>query len=94
MPLLFDEFTQYLALEPLEQIREGELVIDGYHIAWKADIARSSDAEYYRRQPDWIVALFNINAEVSINNKVIETFTTQSVRYWRDPTAPSSIFGS
>jgi len=93
LSLLFDEFIQYLALESLQQTREGEFVIDGYHIAWKADIARSSDNEYYRRQPDWIVVLFNVNATVSLNNEVIETFSTQSVRYWRDPNAPSNIFG-
>ncbi|NVK55268.1 MAG: prepilin-type N-terminal cleavage/methylation domain-containing protein [Alteromonadaceae bacterium] len=93
MPLLFDEYTRYLALQPLQRERQGEFVIDDFRIEWQASVARSSDNEYYRRQREWLVVLFDVKAQIFKQGKQIETFTTQEVRYWREPNSPSSIFG-
>lgn len=90
MPLLFEEFTQYLALETMQQKRQGEVTIDGYKITWQASVERSSDNELYRRQPNWIVVLFSINAYVFYEGQQVTEFNTKVVRYWPDPNAPPS----
>ncbi|MBD1389802.1 prepilin-type N-terminal cleavage/methylation domain-containing protein [Neiella sp. HB171785] len=85
MPELFEQFIAHMELENLQTTREGEFDIGDYRLVWQATEARRSDQEYYRRQPFWLVVLFDVNVEVSQADRVVARFDTQIVRYWEDP---------
>jgi prepilin-type N-terminal cleavage/methylation domain-containing protein len=85
LPEVFSQFVVNLELEPLEQVREGVFVIGEHQVLWRASLIKQSDKRPYRRQPAWIVSLFNIEADVQKDGRVISSFTTGSVRQWRDP---------
>ena len=82
-----------MKLENLETTRQGTVYIDDYEIRWQATINRSSNNEVYRRQPAWIVALFDIQANVTHNGEAITEFTTQQLAQWRDPNYIENPFG-
>ncbi len=85
LPLLYEEFLVYLKLEDLQSTREGSYLIDGYQLNWQATLNRISTQEHYRRQRQWIVALFNINVTIEKDGELVKQFTTQQVSQWRDP---------
>ncbi|GGW92482.1 hypothetical protein GCM10007391_28580 [Alteromonas halophila] len=84
MPVLFDRFMDRLRLEDLQNKREGDFTIDTYRVEWTLSVARQSTDEPYRRQPAWVVTLFDVDAKVfSQNNKQVADFTTQYTTFWR-----------
>lgn len=85
LPVLFDEFTEKLNLVNLKNTRNGVIKLENFEIYWSATENRSSLREYYRKQPQWIVVLFDINAEVKLQNKVVTEFSIQQLAQWRDP---------
>lgn len=85
LPEVFSQFLVYLELEPLEDERQGNVLIDDYQINWRTAPLRQSNEEDYRRQPAWIVTLFEVQGEISKNGKLVDTFNTKTVRQWRDP---------
>ncbi|MBN7820439.1 type II secretion system protein J [Bowmanella yangjiangensis] len=85
LPNLFNQFTQYLELEDLRQTRTGSYLIGNYQVDWQASVAKQSSTEIHRRQPAWIVALFDVQADVLKDGRAVSTFSTQVVKQWRDP---------
>lgn len=86
-PAVFDAFIERLQLVDLKTKRQGVINLDTYEIRWVASIERESTNDVFRRQPGWIVALFNIQCDVYFNNKIITNFTTKQYAQWRDPNA-------
>ena len=85
LPETVNEFLRRIELEDLSQIQSGDMEIGEYTVQWRAEVARRSDESSYRRQPAWVIALFNVDAKIYLNQKLITTMETQSVRYWADP---------
>lgn len=93
LPIVFDEFVERLNLIDLKKVRNGEFAIGHYKLVWQARENRISTQEYYRRQPKWIVVLFDIDVEVREEGKLVSTFTTQQMSQWRDPNYVENPFG-
>jgi prepilin-type N-terminal cleavage/methylation domain-containing protein len=85
MPEVFSQFIINLELESLEEVRNGQFVISDYEVNWTSIPQRQSNNETYRRQPKWIVTLFDVQADVTRNGKIISSFNTKTVRQWHDP---------
>ena len=85
LPQVFSQFVVHLELEPLQDLQQGVFNISGYEVSWNAQVNKQSDQEKYRRQPAWIVTLFDIKAEVSRDGKIVSTFETKAVKQWPDP---------
>lgn len=85
LPEVFVQFRQHIELEDLQQQRSGTYQIGDYSVAWQATVARQSDQEPIRRQPAWIVALFDVSASISRNGAPVSEFSTQVIKQWRDP---------
>ena len=94
LPTLFDEFVEHLRLVNLKSTRSGTVEIDDYTLVWQANENRVSTQEYYRRQPQWIVTLFDINVEVKQGQQFVTQFTTQQLAQWRDPNYVENPFGA
>jgi type II secretory pathway pseudopilin PulG len=85
LPQIFSQFTVQLELENLTNKNSGEYVIGDYQVQWQASVAKSSVNEVYRRQPAWIVTLYNINASIWLKGRQIESFSSQVVQQQPDP---------
>ena len=85
LPQVFSQFTVQLELENLASKNTGEYAIGDYQVQWQASVARNSANEPYRRQPAWIVTLYNIKASIWLRGRQIDNFTTQIVQQQRDP---------
>ena len=85
LPEVFSQFIINLELESLEDVREGMFVISGFNVNWTSRPQRQSNKETYRRQPKWIVTLFEVQADVTRNGKLVSSFTTKTIRQWHDP---------
>lgn len=85
LPFVVDEFVRRIELEDLQNLRAGQIVIGNYVIEWQSKLDKRSDNGRYRKQYAWIVALFEIDAVVFYEGKVIHEITTYSVRQWKDP---------
>jgi len=85
LPEVFSQFIIHLELESLEEVRDGLFVIGDYDVNWSSLPLRQSNNETYRRQPRWIVTLFDVQADVTLNGKLISSFSTKTVRQWLDP---------
>lgn len=94
LPILFDEFIERLRLVNLKNTRSGTITIEDYTLVWQATENRVSTQEYYRRQPQWIVTLFDINVEITQNQQLVTQFTTQQLAQWRDPNYVENPFGA
>jgi len=94
MPEVFSQFIINLELETLEDDRQGQFIINGFEVNWTSIPQRQSNNETYRRQPNWIVTLFVVQADVTQNGKIISSFSTKTVRQWRDPDyiSPSGFY--
>jgi len=86
LPEVFSQFVVNLELEDLEVHQSGGYNIGQYYVEWQANIERRSDQEVYRRQPAWIVSLFDINAVILENGQQVTTFNTKAIQQWTDPT--------
>jgi len=93
LPIVFKEFQQHLKLENFENKREGEYELSGYKVKWNASIKRQNSQEPFRRQPQWRVALFEVEATVMKDNKKIKHFTTYQTSFWQEQATAESIFG-
>ena len=85
LPGVYRQFKERFALETLKENRQGEMNINGLRIVWRAEIDRISTQEFYRRQPAWIVALFDVTADIYDEQLLINTVSTSAVRQWQDP---------
>ena len=85
LPEVFSQFIINLELESLEEVRNGQFVIGDFEVNWTSIPQRQSNHENYRRQPQWIVTLFAVQADVIQNGKLISSFSTKTVRLWHDP---------
>ncbi|WP_180237121.1 PulJ/GspJ family protein [Lacimicrobium alkaliphilum] len=85
LPEVFSQFAVQLELEPLQQQRAGVFQIDTYEIEWQASVNRQSTNELLRRQPEWIVTLFDVQAQVISAGRPVTSFETKIVKQWRDP---------
>lgn len=85
LPGVFEQYLDYMALEPLQQQRSGETDIGSYRLQWQATENRRSEREFYRRQPAWIVTLFDVEVHISQEGQPVSQVSTQLVRQWRDP---------
>jgi prepilin-type N-terminal cleavage/methylation domain-containing protein len=79
------QFLDYLSQQPLEQQASGQFILKDFVFEYEANISRRSDQGGYRRQPAWIVALFDVDIRVFKDNKLISQHRTAEVRYWSDP---------
>ena len=85
LPRVFSQFTVQLELENLANKNNGEFQIGNYQVQWQASVARNSANEPYRRQPAWIVTLYDINASIWLKGRQIDSFNTQIVQQQPDP---------
>lgn len=85
LPETVNEFISRIELEDLSQVQSGDMVIGDYSVHWQAQVLQRSDESSYRRQPAWVVALFSIEANIYLNQTLVTSVETQSVRYWPDP---------
>jgi len=85
LPAAVNEFINRIELEDLSKVQQGEMAIDEYVIQWQSSITKRSDEATYRRQPAWVVGLFQINADIFLNDVLVTSIETQTVRYWPDP---------
>ena len=86
LPDVFSQFIVRIELEDLQSLQSGSYQIGQYEVVWQASVDRQSDKELYRRQPAWIVALFNINVSIFADGNIVSEFQTKALKQWRDPT--------
>jgi prepilin-type N-terminal cleavage/methylation domain-containing protein len=79
------QFLDYLSQQPLQQQASGQFALKDFVFEYEASISRRSDQGGYRRQPAWIVGLFDVDIRVYQNNQLISEHQTAEVRYWSDP---------
>ena len=79
------QFLDYLSLQPLNQQASGSFAIKDLVFEYKASIIRRSDREGLRRQPAWIVGLFDVQVLVYRDTNIVAEYQTQELRYWPDP---------
>ncbi len=85
LPEVFSQFTTLLELESLQQLRNGVYEINEFQVIWQANVKRQSNQETYRRQPQWVVTLFDVNATIERDGVFVSEFATQIVKQWEDP---------
>jgi prepilin-type N-terminal cleavage/methylation domain-containing protein len=85
LPRVFSQFTIQLELENLANKNNGEYFVGDYQLQWQATVVKSSLNEPYRRQPAWIVTLYDINASIWLKGRQIDSFNTQLVQQQPDP---------
>jgi len=86
LPEIYQQFMVNLALQDLNTTPQGTFVMGDLELAWQAKVIRRSDQEQYRRQPAWIVALYEVDVAVLANGREVTTFVTKTVRQFPDPT--------
>jgi prepilin-type N-terminal cleavage/methylation domain-containing protein len=85
LPQVFSQFTLQLELENIANKNTGEYQIGNYQVQWQASVARNSANEPYRRQPAWIVTLYDVSATIWLKGRQIDSFNTQIVQQQPDP---------
>ena len=85
LPHAFEQYLDYMSLESLEEDLSGEVQIDQFIFRWSASVNRQSDQEFFRRQPNRIVTLFDIHVRIFQGQRFVDDISTQLVRQWRDP---------
>ena len=85
LPHAFDQYLDYMSLESLEEDLSGKVQIDNFIFHWTASVNRQSDQEFYRRQSNRIVTLFDIHVRIFQGQRFVDDISTQLVRQWRDP---------
>ena len=86
LPDAFDALAAHLKDQGLRESRSGTFVYKGLTLSWKADVKRTSTEEYLRRQPAWIVTLFDIQVEVlTPDGSILNRFNFDLLQQWRDP---------
>ena len=85
LPHAFDQYLDYMKLESLQEDLSGEVQIDQFIFRWSASVNRQSDQEFYRRQPNRMVTLFDIHVRVFQGQHFVDAISTQIVRQWRAP---------
>lgn len=85
LPRVFSQFTLQLELEDLASKNNGEYVIGDYQVQWQASVIKSSVNEAYRRQPVWIVTLYQVSASIWLKGREVDSVNTQIVQQRRDP---------
>ena len=85
LPHAFEQYLDYMSLESLEEDLSGEVQIDQFIFRWSASVNRQSDQEFYRRQSNRIVTLFDIHVRIFQGQRFVDDISTQLVRQWRDP---------
>jgi type II secretory pathway pseudopilin PulG len=86
LPDIYEQFMVNLALQDLNTTPQGTFVMGDVELTWQAKVIRRSDQESYRRQPAWIVTLYEVDVVVSTNGREVTTFATKTVRQYPDPT--------
>lgn len=87
LPLVYEQSLEKLRLESLQKNRDGSFQIEGVTVNWRATEHRISTEEFYRKQPQWIVTLFDVQLSfVTENGKPITEVSTKMVKQWKDPT--------
>ena len=85
LPHAFEQYLDYMSLESLEEDLSGEVQVGQFIFRWSATVNRQSDQEFYRRQPNRIVTLFDIHVRIFQGQRFVDDISTQLVRQWRDP---------
>lgn len=85
LPEVFSQFVVYIELEDLQKNQSGHYQIGQYDIYWQAVVDRASDGEVFRRQPEWIVTLFEIQGNILQNGNTVTDFNTKVLKQWADP---------
>lgn len=85
LPQVFEQFLVYIDLEPLDEVRAGVFKIEEFDVYWKAEVEKQSDQQNYRRQPAWIVALYNVSIDIKKDGQSVTELTTKVVRQYQDP---------
>lgn len=85
LPQVFSQFTLQLELENIANKNSGEYQIGNFQVQWQATVAKNSANEPYRRQPAWIVTLYDISATIWLKGQEIDSFNTQIVQQQPDP---------
>lgn len=91
MPMVFDELTDHLDTVELQFIQNGSINVADYDVEWIASVDRQSNKEFYRKQPAWIVTLFDIHAEIRRNGQLVDEIHFKHVGQWKDPNYVSPV---
>jgi general secretion pathway protein J len=85
LPEVFTQSMVNIELESLQEKLSGEAQIGEYQVNWSATPEHRSSKESYRRQPEWIITLFQVQAQIIHKGREVSSFTTKVVRQWPDP---------
>ena len=86
LPLVYDQAHAHLMSINFNEEDEGTIDINTYTISWKATQTRSSINEPYRKNPAWVVALYDVELTFRKNETLLARTSTQMVKQWRDDT--------
>lgn len=86
LPDAFDALTAHLGESGLREKRSGIFIYKELTLSWEANVKRTSTAEYFRRQPEWLVTLFNVEVEVlTADESILRRFNFDLLQQWHDP---------
>ena len=85
LPEVFSQFVVRIELESLRDTSNGVYQIGKYQIQWRASALKSSTAESFRKQPAWIITLYNLEANITEQGRTVGSFSTRVLQQWRDP---------
>jgi prepilin-type N-terminal cleavage/methylation domain-containing protein len=85
LPAVFSQFVVNIELESLVDRTDGTYAVGDFEVEWRASIDRQSTSEPVRRQPAWIVTLYQIDANVNRSGRAVTSFSTKIVQQRRDP---------
>lgn len=86
LPIIYEQAQAHFSSIKLHEVSEGSFKVNDYVIRWNANQVRSSLTEPYRKNPAWIVGLFDVELIIERNQKLVTTTTTRMVKQWRDET--------
>ncbi|MFC4700063.1 type II secretion system protein J [Glaciecola siphonariae] len=79
------QFLDYLSTQPLQVRPNGTFILKDFVFEYRSVINKRSDQANFRRQPAFIVGLFDVSIDVYKNAELVSKHTTSQVRYWDDP---------
>lgn len=84
LPFIYEQAQDQLQLEDFNVSNQGSFQLNEFKVIWEAKELRNSTTELFRKNPAWIVALYEVTLTFEKNGSAILKTNTKIVKQWRD----------
>lgn len=84
LPFIYEQAQDQLQLADFNVSNQGSFQLNEFKVIWEAQELRNSTAELFRKNPAWIVALYEVTLTFEKNGNAILKTNTKIVKQWRD----------